>query len=199
MNDMKTICVYCGSSDRMDGVYMEAARRLGRLLAARGSGLVYGGGKTGLMGAVADGVLEGGGSVTGILPRQFYTPELAHPGLTNLEVVADMHARKARMASLADGFIALPGGYGTFEEFFEILTWAQIGLHAKPIGLLDVNGYYQPLLELVRHAGQHGFIYPDHLELFCCAAEGEDLLALMEAYRPPQHLARWVERESYGK
>ena len=199
MNNFKTMCVYCGSSDRMDGVYIEAARRLGRLLAGRGVGLVYGGGKTGLMGAVADGVLEGGGQVTGILPQQFYTPELAHPGLTSLEVVADMHARKARMASLADGFIALPGGYGTFEEFFEILTWAQIGLHAKPIGLLDVNGYYQPLLELVRHSGEHGFIYPDHLELFRCAAQGEQLLALMENYRPPQHLARWVERESYGK
>ncbi len=177
--------------------YIQAARQTGALLAERHITLVYGAGKTGLMGAVADGAVQGGGQVVGVIPKVFYTPVLVHTGLTRLEVVEDIHARKARMAQLADGFIALPGGYGTFEEFFEILTWAQIGLHTKPIGLLNVEGYFDPLFGLLQHASAQGFIYPDHLHLFSHARSTEEVLTLMETYTPPSHLARWMEREAY--
>jgi uncharacterized protein (TIGR00730 family) len=156
---MKTICVYCGSSDKIRPAYLEAAYRLGAALAERSHTLVYGAGRTGLMGRVADGALDHGGTVIGVIPHHFYTPTLAHMGLTQIEVVENMHIRKARMAELSDGFIALPGGFGTFEELFEIVTWAQIGLHSKPVGLLNVQGYFNPLLEMVEHARHEGFIY----------------------------------------
>ena len=134
---MKKVCVYCGSSDKIPQVFLDAARSLGATLASRGMTLVYGAGSTGLMGAVADGALQAGGEVWGVIPRMFDTPQLSHKGLTRFEVVDNMHLRKARLVEISDGFIALPGGFGTFEELFEVLTWAQIGLHRKPIGLLN--------------------------------------------------------------
>ncbi len=192
---METICVYCGSADNLPEPYVEGARELGAALARRGLRLVYGAGRTGLMGAVADAVLEHGGEALGVIPRMFYTPALAHPGLTSLEITPDMHTRKARMAEIADAFIALPGGFGTLEEFFEILTWAQIGLHRKPIGLLNVNGYYTPMLSMVERARADGFIYDEHRALFRCETQPEALLDALAAYTPPAGLERWVERD----
>jgi uncharacterized protein (TIGR00730 family) len=192
---MKKICVYCGSSDRIPQSYLDAAYQMGQTIARFGMTLVYGAGSTGMMGAVADGVMDSGGEVWGVIPKMFDTPQLAHRGLTRFEVVEDMHVRKARMADLADAFIALPGGYGTFEELFEIITWAQIGLHRKPIGLLNTNGYYDPLLAMVAHADAEGFIYTEHRQLFTHA---EAPLALMEAltnHRLPDGLEQWVERD----
>jgi uncharacterized protein (TIGR00730 family) len=193
---MKTICVYCGSSDKIRPAYLEAAYRLGAALAERSHTLVYGAGRTGLMGRVADGALDHGGTVIGVIPHHFYTPTLAHMGLTQIEVVENMHIRKARMAELSDGFIALPGGFGTFEELFEIVTWAQIGLHSKPVGLLNVQGYFNPLLEMVEHARHEGFIYSEHRNLLTAHNEPVELLDHMLAYRPPDDLARWVTRDS---
>jgi len=194
---MKTICVYCGSSDKVDQAYLNAAYETGTVIARKGMTLVYGAGKTGLMGAVADGALHSGGQVVGVMPRQFYTPVLAHNSLSRVEVVDNMHERKARMAKLSDAFLTLPGGYGTFEEFFEVLTWAQIGLHRKPIGLLNVLGYFDPLLTLIQHARKNGFIYEEHTDLFVYAAHPEALLQAMQDYLPPAGLARWVEREAH--
>lgn len=192
---MKSICVYCGSADRLRPEYLSAARRMGAAIAARGLELVFGGGKTGLMGAVADGALESGGRVTGVIPGYFNTPQLAHGGLTRMEVVETIHQRKARMVELADAFIALPGGYGTLEEFFEVLTWAQIGLHRKPIGLLNARGYYDPLLAMIEHVRAEGFIYAEHTGLFSAAEQPEALLAALENHIPPEGLEKWVERD----
>lgn len=190
-----TICAYCGSSDRADLGYLDAARQMGRAIACRGLALVYGAGSTGVMGALAEGALEGGGAVTGIIPKFFATPQLMHTRLTHLEVVPDMHTRKARLAGLADAFIALPGGYGTFEELFEMITWAQIGLHRKPIGLLNTRGYFNPLLALIEHARAEGFLYDEHLQLFILAEQPEQLLDALEDHRYPPGLERWVERK----
>ncbi len=192
---MISICVYCGSADRLRPEYLSAARRMGAAIAARGLELVFGGGKTGLMGAVADGALESGGRVTGVIPGYFNTPQLAHGGLTRMEVVETIHQRKARMVELSDAFIALPGGYGTLEEFFEVLTWAQIGLHRKPIGLLNALGYYDPLLEMIEHVRAEGFIYAEHTGLFSAAEQPEALLAALENHTPPEGLEKWVERD----
>jgi hypothetical protein len=191
---MESICVYCGSSDRVAPVYLESAARMGAAIASRGLHLWYGAGSTGLMGAVANGALQAGGEVTGVIPAIFNTPQLAHMNLTCLEVVESMHARKMRLATAADGFAALPGGYGTFEEFFEILTWSQIGLHAKPIGLLNAGGYFDPLLNMIEHARQEGFIYNEHQALFLSASAPEDLLDEMLEYVPPEGLDRWLSR-----
>ena len=155
---MKAICVFCGSRPGVHPEYMEAASALGTELARRKIKLVYGGASIGLMGAVADAVLSGGGEAVGVIPQLLFNKEVAHKGLTDLRVVASMHERKALMADLSDGFIALPGGFGTFEEFCEILTWNQIGLHKKPTGLLDVRNYYRPLVELFDHGVAEGFI-----------------------------------------
>ncbi|MBN1666553.1 MAG: TIGR00730 family Rossman fold protein, partial [Anaerolineales bacterium] len=152
-------------------------------------------GSTGMMGAVAEGAMQAGGEVWGIMPKMFDTPQLAHRRLSRYEVTDTMHSRKARMAELADAFIALPGGFGTFEELFEMITWAQIGVHRKPIGLLDAHGYYQPLLALAQHALQEGFLYPEHLSLFTHANEPEALLDALSNHRLPDGLERWVERE----
>ena len=192
---MKTICVYCGSSDKVNPIYLQAAYQMGEVLAERGLELVYGAGKTGLMGAVAEGALSAGGRVTGVITEQFYTPQLAHMKLTRLEIAPDMHTRKRRLVELADGFIALPGGYGTFDELFEILTWAQIGLHSKAIGLLNVQAYFDPLLAMVEHARREGFIYDEHRALFSHSSDPGELLELLEGYTLPSELARWVERE----
>ncbi len=159
---MKAIAVYCGANPGADPVYAGAARVLGRLLAERGIGLVYGGGHVGLMGIVADAALAAGGRVTGVIPQQLVDRELAHPGLTELFVVRNMHERKAMMAELSDGFIAMPGGMGTLEELFEMLTWSQLGIHAKPVGVLNVAGFYDQLAAFIGHAAQQGFIRPEH-------------------------------------
>jgi uncharacterized protein (TIGR00730 family) len=168
---------------------------MGAAIARAGLELVYGAGSTGLMGAVAAGVLAAGGAVTGVIPGYFNTPQLAQSGLTRLEVVETIHQRKARMAELADAFIALPGGYGTFEELFEILTWGQIGLHTKPVGLLNVRGYFDPLLTLVEHALAEGFIYAEHRALFSYAEEPEALLQALQAHQIPPNLERWLKRD----
>jgi uncharacterized protein (TIGR00730 family) len=162
---MERICVFSGSSEGRLPVYRQMAQALGRELANRGIGLVYGGASRGLMGATADAALEAGGEVIGVIPRALFKSEVAHSGLTQLHEVSSMHERKAKMAGLADGFIALPGGFGTFDELFEIITWAQLGIHDKPIGLLDVADYYAPLLSLVTHAAEEGFISQCNLNL----------------------------------
>jgi uncharacterized protein (TIGR00730 family) len=192
---MKRICIYCGSSDRIPQVYLDAAYEMGQTIAQNDITLIYGAGSTGMMGAVANGVMEAGGKVWGVIPKIFDTPQLAHNGLTHYEVTDSMHTRKARMADLADGFIALPGGFGTFEELFEIITWAQIGLHRKPIGLLNTDGYYNFLLGMATHAAQEGFMYQEHLQLFTHAETPVELLGQMSHHRLPEGLARWVDRD----
>lgn len=194
-NPLRTICIYCGSSDRVDGIYKEAAQEMGALLAKRNIALVFGGGKTGIMGALSDAVLAAGGQVIGVIPEMFNTPELVHRRLSELHVVPDMHTRKAQMAARSDAFIALPGGFGTFEELFEILTWAQIGLHQRPIGLLNIGGYFDPLLQLIEHAQQTGFIYREHQDLLLHASQPAALLNALGNYQPPAGLARWVQRK----
>jgi len=159
---MKRIAVYCGSATPADPVYIEAARMVGHGLAKRGIGVVYGGGKLGLMGAVADSALEAGGEVIGIIPTALVNAEVAHRGLTSLEVVDTMHERKARFVDLADGFINLPGGTGTMDELWEALSWAQLGYHSDPIGLLNIAGYYDKLVEFWEHMGTVGFVRPQH-------------------------------------
>jgi uncharacterized protein (TIGR00730 family) len=192
---MKSICIYCGCSDKIPQAYLDAAYGMGKTVAQNNITLIYGAGSTGMMGAVADGVIEAGGKVWGVIPKIFDTPQLAHSGLTHYEVTDSMHTRKARMADLADGFIALPGGLGTFEELFEIITWAQIGLHRKPIGLLNTNGYFDFLLGMVTHATQEGFIYQEHLQLFTHADTPTALLEQMRHHRLPESLERWVDRD----
>lgn len=192
---LQSICVYCGSADGVRSEYLDGAYQMGKSLARAGIRLVYGAGKTGLMGAVAEGVLAGGGEVTGVTPAYLNTPQLIHGGLTQLEVVDTIHQRKARMSELAGAFIALPGGYGTFEELFETLTWAQLGLHQKPIGLLNTLGYFDPLIELVQHALREKFIYDEHRTLLLTSDDPECLLSNLRAYRAPENLDRWVKRE----
>lgn len=190
---MKSICVYCGSSDSVSPDYLAAARQMGRTLAQRGLRLIYGGGKTGLMGAVADGVLDAGGKVTGVIISSMHTPALAHKGLTRLDVVPDMHARKARMHELSDGYIALPGGFGTLDELFETITWAQVGEHEKPVGLLNVKNYYAPLLAALKHAVDEGFVFQEHLNALACEADPETLLdALSSHQHPADAVKRWM-------
>lgn len=195
---MNTICVYCGSSDKIHPDYLEAARNMGIAIAQRGLKLVYGAGCTGLMGAVANGALQAGGEVTGVIPSYFNTHQLAHQALTHLEVVDTIHQRKARLAELADAFIALPGGFGTLDEFFEILTWAQIGLHIKPVGLLNTRHYYDPLLAFIEQAHLEGFIYDEHRALLLCAERSDELLDALAGYRPPSGLERWLTRADEG-
>ncbi len=192
--NLKTVCVYCGSSDKIEEHYLRAADEMGRALSERGIGLVYGAGSTGMMGRLADAVLGNGGHAIGVIPRIFETPELMHNGLSELQVVGDMHLRKARMAELADAFIAMPGGFGTFEELFEILTWSQIGLHRKPIGVLDVNGYFAPMFHLIEHARLEGFIYSEHEQLLISGSTATDVLDKLTDYQQPKDLERWVHR-----
>ncbi|MBV1789273.1 TIGR00730 family Rossman fold protein [Marinobacterium sp. D7] len=172
-----TLCVFCGSSEGTQPAYRDQAYALGQALVAQNSALVYGGGSIGLMGAVADGVMDSGGKATGVIPESLFRAEVAHQGLTSLEVVPDMHARKARMAELADAFIALPGGIGTFEELFEVWTWAQLDYHDKPIGLLNVDGFYDPLLRFIEHTAEQGFIRARCRELLWVES---DIAALLE-------------------
>jgi hypothetical protein len=193
---MKSICVYCGSADGISPDFLAAARLTGLTLARSGLTLIYGGGRTGLMGAVADGVLEGGGEVTGVIVENMNTPALAHPGLTRMEVTPTIHERKSRMYELADGYIALPGGYGTLDELFETLTWAQIGVHEKAVGLLNVNGYYNPLLQMLDRAMEEKFLFPEHRQNLLCDADPRRLLDLMRNHQPSQDaVRRWMRQE----
>jgi uncharacterized protein (TIGR00730 family) len=191
---VKRIAVYCGSASPADPVYVEAARAVGRGLAERGIGVVYGGGKLGLMGAVADSALEAGGEVIGVIPTALVNAEVAHRGLTSLEVVETMHERKARFTELADGFLNLPGGTGTMDELWEALSWAQLGYHADPIGLLNVAGYYDKLVDFWKHMGAVGFVRPQHQGLLLVDASLDGLLAQMAAFEPAVPIIR-MKRE----
>ena len=197
---MKRICVFCGSNAGHKPLYRAEAEKLGRLFAERGIELVYGAGNVGLMGAVADACLEAGGTVIGIIPEALVGKEVAgrpvdHRALTQIEIVDSMHTRKARMAELSDGFIALPGGFGTFEEFCEILTWGQLGFHVKPMGLLNVNGFYDPLLALFDHAVGEGFLRPQNRAMALVETDGERLLAAMQSYRA-EPVSKWLKDSS---
>lgn len=191
---MRRICVFAGSRQGSRPEYKEAAQELGREMAGRGIGLVYGGASVGLMGALADEILAQGGEAIGVIPKGLFIREIAHQGLTELHQVKSMHERKALMADLSDGFIALPGGFGTFDELFEITTWAQIGLHTKPIGLLNVSNFFEPLMALVQHASREGFIAPIHTKLLLCNQQAGDLLDTLEAFRPDEILPKWDEQ-----
>ena len=190
---MKSISVFCGSSDSVHADYKSAARTMGIVLAERRLRLIYGGGKTGLMGAVADGALSAGGEVIGIIISSMNNKALAHDGLTRMDVTPNMHTRKARMHELSDGFIALPGGFGTFDELFETITWSQIGHHEKPIGLLNTKDYYAPLLAAIDHAVNEGFIFKEHRDSLFCDSDQNKLLDAMAQYEHP-HAAvkRWL-------
>ena len=190
---MQRLCVFCGSSAGSRTVYAEAARHLGMVMVVRGLELIYGGGHVGLMGILADSILEAGGSVIGVIPQALVDKELAQAGLTELHVVTTMHQRKALMADLADGFTALPGAFGTADELFEILTWAQLGLHAKPIGLLNVDCYFDPLRTWLDHAVREGFLRSVHRRLLFEAEDPEQLLDLLEQYRPVTETPKWID------
>ncbi|MCF7203802.1 TIGR00730 family Rossman fold protein [Pseudomonas oligotrophica] len=190
---LKSICVFCGASTGANPLYREAAAAMGRSLAERGMTLVYGGGAVGLMGVVADAALAAGGQVIGIIPQSLKDAEIGHPGLTRLEVVDGMHARKARMAELADAFVALPGGLGTLEELFEVWTWGQLGYHAKPLGLLDVGGFYAGLGQFLDHLVEEGFVRAQYREMLQREATPEALLERLEAWQPSV-AAKWSAR-----
>ncbi|GJD65048.1 TIGR00730 family Rossman fold protein [Methylobacterium frigidaeris] len=188
------LCVFCGSSDGARPLYREAATALGRHFAQDGIELVYGGGKVGLMGAVADGALAAGGRVTGIMPKALVEKETAHLGLTDLRVVASMHERKALMADLADGFVALPGGLGTFEEMFEVWTWAQLGYHRKPLAVFNAGGFFDGLLSFLDSVVAEGFVREPHRAMLIVGTEPADLVARIRAYEPPR-VIKWVKSE----
>src|SRR5574337_1265417 len=185
---LRRVCVFCGSAGGARPAYPRSAAKLGGELARRGVGLVYGGGSIGLMGVLADAALAAGGEVIGVIPRGLAHKEIAHHRLTRLRVVPSMHARKALMADLADAFVALPGGMGTLEELTEVLTWAQLGIHAKPCALLDVAGYWRPLIRLLDHAVEERFLRRDHRRLLLVDRRPERLLDRLARSRPPTHL-----------
>lgn len=191
---MKRLCVFCGSSPGARPAYVAMALALGRLLADRGIGVVYGGANVGLMGAVADGALAGGGEVIGVIPRALAVKEIAHTSLTELHIVETMHERKALMAELSGGFVALPGGIGTLEEIFEAWTWGQLGIHQKPVGILDVRGYYASLLAFLDDALAQRFVKPEHRAQLVTATEPEELLEKMLAWKPLV-VAKWMTEE----
>ncbi|RLV49949.1 TIGR00730 family Rossman fold protein [Nocardioides mangrovicus] len=184
---MRTVCVYCGSSNGSSPAYADAARRLGETLVERDLGLVYGGAHVGLMGVVADAVLAGGGTVVGVIPAGLRDKELAHTGLTELHVVDTMHERKQLMAEVADAFVALPGGTGTLDELFETFTWLQLGLHSKPIGLLDVEGYWRPLVAFLDTAVDAGFLPREHADAMLLRDDPDALLDAFATWLPPHH------------
>lgn len=195
MPDRPHLCVFCGSQRGSRPVYEEYARRVGSALARDGLGLVYGGGRVGLMGTVADAALAAGGHVVGVIPEPLSSKEIAHDGLTELIVVPGMHERKALMALRSRGFLAMPGGVGTFEEFFEILTWAVLGLHRKPIGLLNVAGYYDPLIALIDHAVAEGFVRPEHRDLVLVSDDPEGLISRLATTTAPAAGPIWIDIE----
>ena len=193
---MRRVCVFCGSSPGRDPRHAEAAAALGRRLAARGLGLVFGGGSVGLMGIVADAALEAGGRVTGVIPQALMRQEIVHRGLADLRVVRSMHERKALMAELSGAFVALPGGLGTLDELFEIWTWAHLRFHDKPIGLLNVDGYFDGLLAWLERALGDGFVRPHHRNLLVSAGDPNVLLDQVEQHRPPLGLVTWESADA---
>lgn len=192
---MKRICVFCGSNNGANPIYLETAENVGKFLAGNNIELVYGGGRVGLMGKIADTVLANGGKVIGVIPESLAQKEVAHQGLTELHIVNSMHERKALMAENADGFIALPGGFGTFEELCEIITWAQLGFHSKPCALLNIGGFYENLIAAFDFATQEKFIREEHRKLVLIESEIEKLYELMKSYRPPI-IEKWLNKES---
>jgi uncharacterized protein (TIGR00730 family) len=188
---MNNVCVFCGSTSGVRPIYADMARAMGKAMLKRGIGLVYGGGRRGLMGILADSVLEGRGKVIGVIPEAMSAREIAHHDVTELRIVHSMHERKAMMADLSDAFIAMPGGFGTFEELCEIVTWAQLGLHQKPCGLLNVEGYYAPLLGLFDRALADGFIFPSNRRIVLEETDPDRLLDLLASYHPPK-LEKWI-------
>ena len=192
---MKRICVFCGSSAGSQPEYRACAQQLGAELTRRKIGLVYGGGNVGLMGAIADSVLEAGGEAIGVIPEHLMTREIGHKRLTKLHIVHSMHERKALMADLSDAFIALPGGFGTLEEFCEVLTWSQLGLHAKPCGIVNVLGYYTPLLAMLDHAVQERFLKPQNRALVLASDTPLELLRAFEQWSPV-HVEKWLDRDT---
>jgi uncharacterized protein (TIGR00730 family) len=189
---MKRVCVFCGSNQGVRPAYAEAAVALAAHLVKLGIGIVYGGGNVGLMGVLADTALAAGGEVIGVIPQALFAKEVGHAGVADMRIVGSMHERKALMAELSDGFIAMPGGWGTFDEFCEILTWAQLGLHRKPCGILNVEGYYDPLLKMFDHSVAEGFLKPEYRTIVIAASVPEELIAKMQSYRAPS-LDRWIE------
>ena len=195
LSAMKRICVFCGSSSGLDPVYLKTAADVGAFLASRDIELVYGGGRVGLMGRIADSVLANGGNVIGVIPESLAKKEIAHEGLTELHVVNSMHERKAMMAEFADGFIAMPGGFGTFEEFCEIVTWAQLGIHQKPCGLLNVSGFYDSLITLFDHSTRSGFVHEAHRGIVLVESDIRRLFEAMTNYQPPA-VEKWIDKSS---
>lgn len=195
---MKRICVYSGSNPGRHPEYEKAAIDLGRAMAASRYELVYGGGKLGLMGRVANAVLEAGGRAVGVMPRGLFRSEVIHTELSEFHEVADMHERKAKMSELADAYISMPGGLGTFEELFETASWAQLGIHKKPIGLLNVRGFYDPVMELMKHAVQEGFMKESNLALFIMESDPAVLLDRLARYEPPEQSFKWSELPPEG-
>jgi uncharacterized protein (TIGR00730 family) len=193
MSKLRRICVYCGSNAGDDPAHRAAAHDLGAFLARSGLGLVYGGGNVGLMGAVADGALSQNGEVIGVIPKSLMEKELGHGGVTELHVVTSMHERKQMMVDLSDGFIALPGGFGTLDELFETLTWLQLSFHDKPVGLLNVGGFFDGLIEFIAHMSRSGFLKPEHAKCVLVENDPTQLLAAMESFRPPD-LGKWIEK-----
>jgi len=191
---VKSICVYCGSNFGSSPIYRAAAEELGRALVARGQTLIYGGGNVGLMGVVADTVMQGGGEVIGVIPRSLLEREVGHRGVTRLEVVETMHERKTRMAELCDAFVAMPGGWGTLEELAEAATWTQLGIHRKPVGLLNIEGFYDPFLAYLDNAVAAGFIRAPHRGLVVSADTVEGVLQAVETAELPV-LQKWLEKE----
>ncbi len=192
---IRRICVFCGSSAGTRPAYREAARQLGHALAENRIGLVFGGGKVGLMGAVADAALERSGEAIGVIPHALVAREIAHPGVTEMRTVNSMHERKALMADLSDAFIALPGGYGTLEEFCEALTWSQLGIHKKPCGLLNVEGYYDPLIEFLDAAVAEGFLKAENRQLVIVDTDAEAMLSALEQFQPAAR-EQWIDRSN---
>lgn len=192
---MQRICIFCGSNPGNDPIFAARAQAMGEALAKRGLGVVYGGAAVGLMGRIADVALANGAEVIGVLPRALSEKELAHPGLTELHIVESMHERKAMMAQLSDGFIAMPGGIGTFEEICEVFTWSQLGFHEKPCGLLNVGGYYDCFLEMLDNAVTQGFLKEAHRSILFSSPQPETLLEAFEGYVPPR-TNKWIERET---
>ncbi|MFZ1752822.1 MAG: TIGR00730 family Rossman fold protein [Caldilineaceae bacterium] len=195
MNTFSHICVYCGASDGVNGEYLAGASVLGAEMARRGYGLVYGGGSVGMMGAVARGVAENGGAVHGVIPAPLLPKEVSGPSIGRLEVVDSMHVRKARMAELSDAFVALPGGFGTLEELFETITWTQLGIHRKPIGVLNIAGFYDPLLAMIEHSIAQGFVRPKYRGLLVAEREPAALLDRLEVHETPDGFVRWITKE----
>ncbi|WP_314442549.1 TIGR00730 family Rossman fold protein [Massilia timonae] len=196
---MKTLAVYCGAAHGANPFYADAARALARAMVEHNIALVYGGGKVGLMGVIADEVLRLGGEATGVIPRALVEREVGHAGLTRLFVVKDMHERKAMMSDLSEGFIAMPGGMGTLEELFEMVTWAQLGIHAKPIGLLNVNGFYDGLRAFVRHQVQEGFVRPEHEGLMLAESDPDELIRRLRAAAPAPAVQAAVEADAEAR